>query len=111
MDLSPTDYKHVGIDEHGAARIEGTPYKVRILIAQWMSWDLSPEALCKQHEGLSLSQLYSALAYYLDHKDELDAEIERRKTEAETLRREFEDSELQERLRQAHETRTAPEAE
>lgn len=101
METAPTDYKHIGLDEEGTARIEGTRYKVRILADQWTTWDLTPEELCEQHTGISLSQLYSALAYYLDHKEELDAEIERRAQEVEELRKESADQEVVRRLRDA----------
>lgn len=101
METTPTDYKHVGIDEHGCARIAGTQYKVRILAAQWTAWDLSPEELCEQHDGLSLSQIYSALAYYVDHKVEIDAEIEQRAQKADELREDGADQDLMRRLRNA----------
>lgn len=101
MKTTPTDYKHVELDENGVARIEETPYKVRILADQWTSWDLTPEELCEQLGGLSLSQIYSALAYYLDHKEEMDAEIERRARKADELREESADQDLMRRLRKA----------
>lgn len=45
--------------------------------------------------------MHSALAYYyFDHRQELDAEIERRKHEADALRRELEDPDLQKRLQE-----------
>ena len=31
-----------------------------------------------QHPNLTLGQIYSALAYYADHQEELDKDIERR---------------------------------
>ena len=37
-----------------------------------------PEELHFQHPYLTLGQIYSALAYYWDHQDTLDAEIEQR---------------------------------
>jgi uncharacterized protein (DUF433 family) len=101
METAPTDYKHIGLDEERTARIAGTRYKVRILAAQWTTWDLTPEELCEQHEGISLSQIYSALAYYLDHKEEMDADIERRARKAEALRKESADQDLVRRLRDA----------
>lgn len=101
MKTTPTDYKHVGLDENGTARIAGTRYKVRILADQWTSWDLTPEELCEQLGGLSLSQIYSAFAYYLDHKEEMDAEIERRAQTADELREESVDQDLMRRLRTA----------
>lgn len=105
METTPTDYKHVVIDEDGPARVEGTPYKVWILIAQWKAWDLSPEALCAQHEGLSLSQFYSAPAYYFDHKHELDAKIERRTQEVREHQEKSTDEAVMKRLRDGKQQR------
>jgi uncharacterized protein (DUF433 family) len=101
METAPTDYKHIGLDEEGTARIVGTRYKVRILADQWTTWDLTPGELCEQHEEISLSQIYSALAYYLDHKEKMDADIERRAKKAEDLRAETTDKDLVRRLRDA----------
>ena len=111
MDTTPTDYKHIGIDEDGVARIAGTRSRVIDVVVDRNEFGYSPEEICRQHPHLTLAQVCSALAYYFDHEEELDADIERRKTEAGTLRRELEDTELQERLRQAHETSTVSEAE
>ena len=38
----------------------------------------SPEELAFQHPYLTLGQIHSALAYYWDHQEELDHDIERR---------------------------------
>jgi hypothetical protein len=46
------------------------------------------EELHFQFPHLSLGQIHSALAYYWDHKDELDADIDRRARYAEQTRRE-----------------------
>ena len=47
-------------------------------------WD--SEQLRIQHPYLSLGQIHSALAYYYDHKDEVDHDIERRRQYAEQMR-------------------------
>ena len=38
-------------------------------------WDA--EEIQRQHPGLTLGQLHSALAYYYDHQEELDREIDK----------------------------------
>jgi uncharacterized protein (DUF433 family) len=52
--------------------------------------------------NLSLGQIHSALAYYYDHQEELDAEIEQDYQEVEKLQaaatRQFTRRELEERL-------------
>jgi hypothetical protein len=47
-----------------------------------------------------MSQIHSALAYYWDHKAELDSDIERRESYAERLRAEAGEPPLVARLRQ-----------
>jgi uncharacterized protein (DUF433 family) len=100
MDTTSTAYKHIGLDESGTARIAGTRSRVIDVAMDRAEFGYSPEEICRQHPHLTLGQLHSALAYYFDHKQELDAEIERRKDEADALRRELEDPDLQKRLRE-----------
>jgi hypothetical protein len=59
----------------------------------------SAEELHFQHPYLSLGQIHSALAYYWDHKSELDAEIERRSQFADQARQEAGPSPLLNKLR------------
>jgi hypothetical protein len=46
-----------------------------------------------------MAQIHAALAYYWDHKDELDADMECRFEYAEEMRRQADPSPLVERLR------------
>jgi hypothetical protein len=54
----------------------------------------------RQHPGLSLSQIHSALCYYYDHQDELDAEIARRYEEVQGLRGQAGESPIRKKLRE-----------
>jgi uncharacterized protein (DUF433 family) len=111
METTSTDYKHVGIDENGVARVAGTRSRVIDVVVDRNEFGYSPEETCRQHPHLTLAQVHSALAYYFDHKDQLDTDIERRENEAEILRRELEDSKLQERLRRADAKRPTSDSE
>ncbi len=71
-------YKHVGLDERGVPHIQGTTMKIVELVAENTGYGWGAEELHHQHPHLTLSQIYSALAYYQDHKDEIEADIERR---------------------------------
>jgi uncharacterized protein (DUF433 family) len=73
-----TRYEHVVIDESGIPIVAGTNMKVIELVLEKMAHGWSPEELYFQHPHLSLGQIYSALAYYWDHQEELDKDIERR---------------------------------
>jgi hypothetical protein len=52
-----------------------------------------------QYPHLSLAQIYAAFAYYHDHQNELDAQIEQSVETYERLKAEAGDSPLQKRLR------------
>jgi uncharacterized protein (DUF433 family) len=75
MELIETRYEHVVLDERGVPIIAGTRTKVIELIVERMAYGWSPEELHYQHPYLSLGQIFSALAYYADHSDELDRVI------------------------------------
>ena len=78
MALARTRYEHVGLGEDGVPVIAGTTMKVVELIVERIAYGWSPEELHFQHPYLTLGQIHSALAYYWDHQDELDQDIEKR---------------------------------
>lgn len=67
-------------------RIKGTRVALDSIIYQFQQ-GRSPEAIQDAFPALSLSQVYAAIAYYLDHQDELDAYLAHNEaTEAEFSR-------------------------
>jgi uncharacterized protein (DUF433 family) len=96
---SITAYEHVELDANGTPFVAGTTMKVIELVMARMAHGWSPEELHFQHPYLSLGQIFSALAYYWDHKDMLDADIERRLEFAEQSRQAAEPSPLVAKLR------------
>ncbi len=69
-----------------AYRIKGTRVALDSIIYQFQQ-GRSPEAIQDAFPALSLSQVYVAIAYYLDHQDELDAYLAHNEaTEAEFSR-------------------------
>ena len=89
MPLTETRYAHIEIDGHGRPIIAGTTMKVVELVMEKNADDSDAEELQRQHPYLTLGQIHSALAYYADHKEDLDAEIERSRAEVEQLEKEF----------------------
>jgi uncharacterized protein (DUF433 family) len=77
--LSETRYEHIMLDENQVPTIAGTTMKVVELVLDHVAYGWSPEELHFQHPYLTMGQIYSALAYYWDHKVELDQDIERRR--------------------------------
>jgi len=73
-----TEYEHVVLDEKEVPIIAGTNMKVIEIVLEKTAYGWSPEELHFQHPYLTLGQIYSALAYYWDHQDAIDRDIERR---------------------------------
>jgi uncharacterized protein (DUF433 family) len=76
MTLVETPYRHIILNEKQVPIIAGTTMMVEELILDHLAYGWSPEELQYQHPYLTLAQVYSALAYYWDHKGEIDRQIE-----------------------------------
>lgn len=94
-----TAYEHIVLNEGGIPIIDGTSMKVIELVLETTAYGWSPDELLFQHPYLSLGQIHSALAYYWDHADELDSDIEQRLEKVESLRQDAGPSPLRERLK------------
>ncbi len=100
MDSTETTYEHVVLTDRGVPIIEGTTMKVIELALDVVTYGWSPEEAQFQHPYLSLGQVYSALAYYWDHRDELEGDIARRLERVDDLQRTAPATMLRARLRQ-----------
>ena len=78
MSVVETRYEHIVLDENNVPVINGTTMKVIEVVLDSKAYGWSPEELHFQHPYLTLGQIYSALAYYADHQEDLDKDIERR---------------------------------
>ncbi|MCS6910694.1 MAG: DUF433 domain-containing protein [Anaerolineales bacterium] len=94
-----TRYEHVVLDETNTPVIAGTTMKVIELAQAHIAYGWSPEELQFQFPHLTLGRIHSALAYYWDHREELDKDIERRLQFANKLRRSVGESPLVARLK------------
>ena len=74
------------LDERGVAWIDESNVKVIEIITDHIAYGYSPEEIRLQYPHLSLAQVCAAFAYYHDHQEALDREIERRHQEVEALR-------------------------
>ncbi len=97
--LMETRYEHITLNEDRVPEIAGTTMKVVELVVEQQAYGWSPEELRFQHPYLTLGQIHSALAYYWDHHEELDLDIQRRLERADSLRNEAEPLPLVERLK------------
>jgi len=97
--LSETRYEHIILNEARVPMIVGTTMKVIELALDHLAYGWSPEELHFQHPHLTLGQIHSALAYYWDHKAELDEDIERRLQMVDQLQQTKSFTSLAERLK------------
>jgi uncharacterized protein (DUF433 family) len=87
MPLAQTRYEHIVLNADGAPVIAGANTKVVELVTEMYAYGWSPAELYFQHPHLTLGQIHSALAYYWDHQEEMEADRERRFEEVEAMRR------------------------
>jgi uncharacterized protein (DUF433 family) len=69
-------YAHIALSPEGVPYIAGTRTKVEEVILDHLAFHWDAEEIQQQHPGLTLGQIHSALAYYYDHQEELDREID-----------------------------------
>jgi uncharacterized protein (DUF433 family) len=90
---------HIVVDEKGVARIGKSRVSVMDIVLDRTAYNLTPEEIQREYEGLSLAQIYAALSWYYDHQAAVDGEIERRFRLAEQMRLDAEDSPAVKRLK------------
>jgi len=77
------------LDEDGVVRVAGTRVTLDTLVAAWRD-GATLETIVEQYPVLHLADVYTALGYYLRHQSEVDAYLERRRQQAEQVRRDNE---------------------
>jgi uncharacterized protein (DUF433 family) len=70
-----TAYRHIHLDDRQIPIIAGTTMKVVEVVVSQKAYGWSPEEIHFQYPNLSMSQIYSALAYYWDYRSEMDIQI------------------------------------
>ena len=97
--MTETRYEHIVLNDDRVPMIAGTTMKVVELVLDHLAYGWSPEELRFQHPYLTMGQVYSAMAYYWDHKAELDDDIERGLQAVNELRQTIRPSPLIEELK------------
>ncbi len=92
---APVDRRESVIAEHieitpaicgGKPRIKGHRIKVQHVAIWNERMGLSPDEIVSQHPSLTLADIHAALAYYWDHRDEIEADIKEAEAFADKLR-------------------------
>lgn len=59
----------------GSPVIAGTKFPVRSVVFYILRHGMTPEELIKEFSHLTLPQIYDALSYYYEHKEDIDKEL------------------------------------
>ena len=76
-------------DEHGAIQIANTRITLDVIIAAYQHGD-TPKEINRGYPTLTLADIYAILAYYLKHREWVDAYLRERDEQSELIYRELE---------------------
>ena len=74
MDEAMT-YPHITINPRGVPCIDGTRHRVIDIVADHIAHGYSAAQIVEQYLDLTPAQVHTALTYYYDHQDEMDAAL------------------------------------
>lgn len=81
-------YEHLDCSDPDRPFIAGKNFKIIHLIREHVAYGWSAEELTLNHPQLTLGEVYAALAYYADHREQLDRQIAATEKDAERMHRE-----------------------
>jgi uncharacterized protein (DUF433 family) len=73
------------MDQDGAIRVGNTRVLLDLVVHQYDN-GAAPEKIVRAYESLDLADVHAAIAYYLRHRDEVQAYLRQREEEAGKLR-------------------------
>jgi uncharacterized protein (DUF433 family) len=77
------------VDAGGVIRVGGTRIYLDLIVREYEK-GTSPEVIAQEYDTLELPDVYAAIAYYLRHRDEVIAYLQRREQSAAERRRQIE---------------------
>lgn len=83
--MATAEYAHISLNSDNVPMITGTRFKVRVIVIDHISQGWDARDIQRQYPHLTLGQIHSALAYYYDHKTEMEVEIQESRQEGELL--------------------------
>jgi uncharacterized protein (DUF433 family) len=75
--------------EHGDLFIGDTRIPLEQVIDAWKEGE-TPEGIVESYDSLRLADVYAVLAYYLTHREQVDAYVRRQEAAAEAMRQKVE---------------------
>jgi uncharacterized protein (DUF433 family) len=79
----------ITIDEDGAARVGGTRVLLETVIYAFLDGD-TPEQIVESYDAITLANVYGVIAYYLNHREEVDDYLRQVEEDSERIRRKIE---------------------
>jgi uncharacterized protein (DUF433 family) len=98
--MSVVTWPHVELNAENVPIITGTTTKVVEVVLDHLAHHWDAHEIRRQYPYLDLAQIHSALAYYYDHQQELDEDINRRRNRVAEIKAEIGDSKLRDKLKQ-----------
>lgn len=89
-EIRPEATRHIDVTPGicgGKPRIAGTRIRVQDIVIWHERMNLSADEIASRHPQTSLAAIYAALAYYHDHRLEIDEQMRRGEELVEELRR------------------------
>lgn len=79
----------IHVDEHGVARVGGTRVTLETVLWAYVQGS-SAEQIAESFPTLELADIHAVIAYYLRHREEVDAYLQHVEAEGNRIRAEFE---------------------
>ena len=96
------------VDESGTIRVGASRITLDVVIADYQK-GMSAEEIVRELDSLTPADVHGAIAYYLRHREEVDAYLQARRCEADELRKKIEaNTPDREQLRAKLESRLGP---
>ena len=87
--MNSTDSPPLAKDAEGVIRVGGTRVSLDSVVCAFLDGS-TPEEIVQQYPSLELADTYAAVTYYLNHRKEVEAYLNERKTQREQIRSEVE---------------------
>jgi hypothetical protein len=73
--MTATAYAHLGTDDRGRVIVVGTTTKMVEIVTDHVAYGSDAVEIHRSHPHWPMAATYSALAYYYDHREDVDKEL------------------------------------
>jgi uncharacterized protein (DUF433 family) len=77
------------VEEGGVVRVGNSRISLDLVVEQYES-GMTPQDMVRAYDTLQLADVYASIAYYLQHREEVQRYLKRRQEQAEALRAKIE---------------------